>query len=98
MTTEKDFQAAVVEYAKLCGWRVYHTYDSRRSEPGFPDLCMVRAPRLVFLELKRDLKAKVTPDQAAWLTELQAVGAENPHVEAYMVTPDCWPWIEEALR
>ena len=37
--TEKGFQAAVVELARLRGWLVYHTYDSRRSAKGFPDLC-----------------------------------------------------------
>ena len=38
--TEKAFQTAVVELAELCGWKVYHTYDSRRSAPGFPDLVL----------------------------------------------------------
>lgn len=39
---ERDFQAAVMELARLLGWRVYHTWDSRKSEPGFPDLVLVR--------------------------------------------------------
>ena len=46
--TEKQFMAQVVELAKLKGWLVYHTYDSRRSEPGFPDLCMVRKGTCLF--------------------------------------------------
>ena len=36
--TEKQFQSHIVQYAKMRGWLVYHTHDSRRSEPGFPDL------------------------------------------------------------
>ena len=33
---EADFQATVIELAELQGWRVYHTHDSRRSQPGLP--------------------------------------------------------------
>ena len=52
--TEAQFQAVVIEYAELHGWRVYHTHDSRRSQPGFLDLTMVRPPRLIFAELKSE--------------------------------------------
>jgi hypothetical protein len=34
--TERTWQDQVVEAATLFGWAVYHTYDSRRSAPGFP--------------------------------------------------------------
>ena len=58
--TEKQFQASVVQCAVLMGWMVYHPHDSRKSEPGFPDLTMARGhktddgveSRLVFAELK----------------------------------------------
>ena len=43
----------VVDLARTLGWRVYHTYDSRRSQPGFPDLVLVRE-RILFLELKSE--------------------------------------------
>ena len=39
---ESDFQRAVIEMARLHGWLVYHTHDSRRSAPGFPDLVLVQ--------------------------------------------------------
>jgi hypothetical protein len=35
----------------LLGWRVYHTWDSRKSEPDFPDLVLVR-DRVMFAELQ----------------------------------------------
>ena len=38
LLNEKKFQSQVVRIAKVFGWLCYHTYDSRRSEPGFPDL------------------------------------------------------------
>ena len=39
LISEKEFQATVIEYAKACGWKVYHTYDSRRSDPGSLTWC-----------------------------------------------------------
>ena len=32
--TEKKFLAMVLQLATLCGWRSYHTFDSRRSAHG----------------------------------------------------------------
>ena len=67
--TEKQFQSHIVHFAKMRGWLVYHTHDSRRSEPGFPDLVLVRG-RVLFRELKTD-KGRVTPDQKAWAASLE---------------------------
>ena len=56
--SERAWQDVVVQAARLMGFHVYHAYDSRRSEPGFPDLTMVKAGdentrgMVVFLELK----------------------------------------------
>ena len=52
--TESQFQSAVIELAKLNGYRlIYHTHDSRRSVPGFPDLVLVseHRQRALFREL-----------------------------------------------
>ena len=45
--TEKQWQALVQETAQLAGWMAYHTYDSRRSAAGFPDLVLARE-RVIF--------------------------------------------------
>ena len=50
--TEKEFQATVIDMARTFGWMVGFTHDSRRSEPGEPDLRLVRPPRVIFAELK----------------------------------------------
>ena len=34
--SEKGFQSAVIELAKLYGWRCFHAHDSRHSAKGFP--------------------------------------------------------------
>ena len=72
--TEKQFQARVVHLAKTLGWMVYHTYDSRKSEPGFPDLVLSR-DRVLFRELKTDT-GKLTTAQKAWASTLQRSGAD----------------------
>lgn len=74
--TEVGFQQAVVELASLRGWLCYHTHDSRRSQAGFPDLTMVRGPRLVFAELKSE-KGRTSPAQRLWLDQLAAVAEEG---------------------
>src|SRR5215831_3995722 len=62
--------------ARRHGWLCYHTHDSRRSEPGFPDLVLCRPPsahgagRLIFAELK-NAYAKMTMEQQHWLDILR---------------------------
>lgn len=81
--SEDDFQRNVVAYAEKRDWLVYHTHNSKRSDPGFPDLVLVRGGRIVFAELKREIpedappsfvrKCSPTPDQERWLDELHTV-------------------------
>ena len=73
---------AVRELAHLYRWRTYHTYDSRRSEPGFPDLVLIRPPRLLFVELKSSGRSP-TALQRAWLDALDEV----TDVETYVWRP-----------
>lgn len=90
---ERDFQQLVVEAAGYLGWRVFHDFDSRRSTPGFPDLILVKPPRLLALELKTQ-RGKVRPGQIEWLTDLDQV----PGVTALLVRPADWDQIEALLR
>jgi hypothetical protein len=74
--TEADLQAKIRNLARQRGFNlVYHTYNSRRSDSGFPDLVMVNDGRLVFAELKSQ-KKEPTPDQRRWLYALANTGAE----------------------
>lgn len=92
--TEAAFQRQVVQFARLCGWTVYHTFDSRRSDPGFPDLVMVRAGRpVVYAELKT-VAGRVRPEQAKWLELLRLTPSQ---VFLWRPTPECWAEIERVL-
>ena len=64
--SEAAFQDKVIRLAKGAGWMVYHTYDSRRSEAGFPDLVLAHRDRgVIFAELK-SASGKLTPAQQDW--------------------------------
>ena len=71
---EADAQAAIVDIARLQRWSAYHTHDSRRSEPGFPDLVLARE-RIVYAELKREGQ-KPRSAQVEWLDALARAGGE----------------------
>ncbi len=90
--TERDFQQTVVETARALGYRVYHTFDSRRSEPGYPDLTLVRPGRPpVWLELKTE-KGRLTDKQREWVELLLSAGCE-----VHVVRPDDFDQIVEVL-
>ena len=103
--SEADLQRAIIEAATLLGWRVCHfrparMLDGRWRTPleghqGFPDLILLRPPRLIFAELKSP-RGRVDFNQATWLNGLDTV----PTVEQYLWRPGDWELgtVEEVLR
>ncbi len=79
--TEAQLQSTVIEIMRWKGWSCYHTHDSRRSEPGYPDLTAVRDSRLMFVEFKTE-KGRMRPAQIEWLNMLV-----QAHGEVYLVRP-----------
>lgn len=78
----EDEEQAVIDLARALGWLVYHTFDSRHSAAGFPDLVLARGGRLLFVELKSE-KGTLKADQLLWLDALNAVRtAQLEHVSA----------------
>lgn len=65
--SEKQWQSEVVEILQRFGWKVYHTFDSRRSEKGFPDIFAihVKSGDVMAIELKRQIE-NPTPEQEEW--------------------------------
>lgn len=95
--SEKDWQATVVDAAVTFGWAVYHTFDSRHSNAGFPDLVLLRRDRLIFTELKREA-GKLDLPQEAWARGLGEVADANPTVEYHTWRPSDWDDVLEVLR
>jgi hypothetical protein len=90
--SERSFQQQVTDAARALGWKAYHAWSSKHSAAGFPDLVLVKRPRVVFAELKRDGEDP-TPDQQVWLDELAACG-----LETYCWHPAEWPAIRLILE
>lgn len=88
---EKAFQATLIKFAKPLGWSIYHTFDSRRSNKGFPDLVMVRGDRIIFAELK-SATGRLMADQESWIELLRGAGQV-----VYVWRPANWPEIKEVL-
>lgn len=88
--SERDFQKQVLDLARLRGWLVAHTYDSRLATgTGYPDLCLCRpgrvvgeVGRLLFCELKTE-RGRLRPEQKVWLEALRSV----PNLEVYLWKP-----------
>jgi len=90
--TERIWMGQVREIAKVLGWLVYHTYSSKRSPHGFPDVVLVRPPRVIFAELKRE-SGKLTIEQETWAEEL----SQCPGVEYYLWRPSQLQDVGDAL-
>ncbi len=73
--TEAQLQAKVIRVAERCGWKVYHTYISKGSAAGYPDLHLVHpgSGRSIFRELKNATR-QPTAKHREWLAALVACG------------------------
>lgn len=72
--SERELQSYVQATAKQLGLLCYHTHDSRRSEPGFPDCVLVGPAGLLFAELKAE-RGRLTVEQRRWGSKLAQAGA-----------------------
>lgn len=95
--SENGFMNWVIDYAHLQHWLVYHTHDSRRSQPGFPDLVLVRGKRIIIAELKT-MRGRKRPEQREWLAALRTVAeASGSAVSVYLWRPANRAEIERIL-
>lgn len=90
--TETAFQNKIIALCRWLNLRTYHTYDSRKSAPGFPDLVIVGKNGVIFAELKTT-RGKITAHQQAWWNDLKRAGAE-----AYIWRPEDWGTIQNVLK
>lgn len=81
--TERELQSAVIECARLLGWTVAHFRPALTAKgwrtpveadgAGFPDLVLVRGPRMFFAELK-SATGRLSPAQEEWKRALEQAG------------------------
>lgn len=98
---EADLAAEVRRLCLVYKWRYFHSFLSVRSTAGFPDLCLVRPPRVIFAELKKQggrlTQARLIHDKRGhprWIEgqrEYLADLGRCPGVETYI-------WYPEDLR
>lgn len=82
---ETELQDAVIELARLLGYLVAHFRPAKTDQgwrtpvqadgKGFPDLVLVGRGRVIYAELKNDVR-KLEPEQRVWLDALHVCGAE----------------------
>lgn len=107
--TERELQNAVIECARVLGWRVAHFRPAQTSRgwrtavsadgAGFPDLVLVRGGWLLFFELKA-ARGRTSSLQEEWLADLDGVAGANDQVLALVVIPQDWTsgFVEGLLR
>jgi VRR-NUC domain len=99
---EQSFEVCVAEVARLAGWRCVHFRAARTKHgwrvptaydgQGWPDLTLVRPPRLVFVELKSQT-GKLSDSQRDWLDVLRLL----PNAEVHVWRPADWDALVETL-
>jgi len=93
---EDSWMTWVRDLAQRRSWMTYHTLRSKGSEPGFPDLVLVRPPRLVFVELKTDSpRSGPSREQRDWLDALDAVangGGRRHRTRTGYPIPETYIW------
>jgi hypothetical protein len=82
--SEKELAENVRFLSASLGWKHYHTWNSIHSAKGFPDCCLVKPPRLLFVELKREA-GKIATAQQEWLDAIKDCG-----IETYVWRPTQW--------
>ena len=91
--TEKQFQDEVIKLAKGAGLLAYHTWNSQRSEPGFPDTAICKPfCWLIYAELKTE-KGRETPEQKVWRDAINA----TPGQRCFIWRPRDWNEIVRVL-
>lgn len=70
--SEAELQRLVTELCAELGLHHYHTHDSRRSEPGFPDSVIIGSA-ILFRELKSS-DGILAPEQRRWGSRIERAG------------------------
>jgi hypothetical protein len=84
--TERAFMQALRREALANNYLFYHTFDSRRSAPGFIDAVLAKPGRPLLMWELKTTDGLVTLAQQRWIEVLGQV----THVEAGVYRPEAW--------
>lgn len=73
LMSEEDLMTRIQRICRDLKLLAYHTYDSRKSPPGYPDWHIVGRTASIFRECKTET-GRTTEDQDEWIERLRAVG------------------------
>lgn len=91
---EAGLEAAVRTLCKATGHLFYHTYNSKRSAPGFPDWAIIHPEGgPLYLWEGKSHEGQVSPAQRRWLDAL----GKATQVETGVVRPSDWPLLQHLL-
>jgi hypothetical protein len=71
--TESDIQRGVIDLLRTLSFVTYHTWLSKHSEPGFPDVFAVDEQGIIVAVECKGPKGRVTEAQRAWIVKLDRV-------------------------
>jgi hypothetical protein len=88
VVSEEDLLAAVLDLARLRRWRSFHARPAVTGKGvrtavqgdgvGFPDLLLVRSPRQIVAELKRqDAPAELPLSQRLWMSAFHGIAERH---------------------
>lgn len=73
--SEEQLQTAILQLAKMAGWKVFHVRGDARKhiegDRGFPDLVLARDGHVLIVELKSTI-GEQTPEQREWQRHLRS--------------------------
>ncbi len=80
--TEAQLQNWLRDLAGVLKWAYHHPWTSVHSSSGLPDTLLVRPPRVLYVECKRE-NTKLSPAQIGWMELLK----QCPGVETFVLRP-----------
>lgn len=86
--SEVNSMRTAIALMNEAGFLTYHETDSRRSDPGLPDVIAARPPRLLSVEFKMT-SGKLSPEQKYWREDLLACPGVEYHL-VYLDDPASW--------
>jgi hypothetical protein len=92
--SERSFMQAIRREALAHGYLFYHTFDSRKSAPGFVDCVLAKPGRPLLMWELKTADGIVTLAQQRWVDVLSTVTS----VEAGVYRPEDWETLVARLR